>query len=233
MLHQVKNLVPNLQIFNGRPIEKIMTREESDKVDLSLARKILKKGDPDNAGSLGSEKKRKNLFDEKASCCPEDGTISEKKKNKKLKVLPQSDNNITGVDVETTTVEPGNKKKSKHKMQNTDVPVMGRASDTLGDHIMKEKKPDKKSRKKVKGDNINVIDSAEAPFTDLFTGKTDVGIDTDEKLDHRTKDIDAISSLATFPTKKKKKNRSVDPAAFQLSPVDEVGSGGLSTWDDL
>lgn len=233
MLHQVKNLVPNLQIFNGRPIEKIMTREESDKVDLSLARKILKKGDPDNAGSLGSEKKRKNLFDEKASYCLEDGTISEKKKNKKLKVLPQSDNNITGVDVETTTVEPGNKKKSKHKMQNTDVPVMGRASDTLGDHIMKEKKPDKKSRKKVKGDNINVIDSAEAPFTDLFTGKTDVGIDTDEKLDHRTKDIDAISSLATFPTKKKKKNCSVDPAAFQLSPVDEVGSGGPSTWDDL
>ncbi|CAI9781418.1 unnamed protein product [Fraxinus pennsylvanica] len=231
LVKKVKNLVPNVQIFNGRPIEKIMTTEEIDKGDVSSAKRTSKKGDPDNTGSLGLEK-RKNLFDEKASYGPEDGTILEKKINKKLKILLQNDNNIT--DVETPTVEPHEKKKSKHKMQHTDEPVMGKASDIQGDHIMIDKKPDKKSRKKVKGDNINVIDSAEAPFMDLFTDKTDAGINTDEKkLDHKTKDRDAVSCLVTFPTKKKKKNRSVDPAALQLSPVEEVGLGGPSTWDDL
>ncbi|KAL2454997.1 plant intracellular Ras-group-related LRR protein 1-like [Forsythia ovata] len=227
LVKKVKKLVPNVQIFNGRPIDKIMTKEETDKVDVSSEKRISRKGHLDNAGALGSEKKRKNLFDEKASDCREDGTILEKTMKKKLKVLLQNDSNITD-DAETPTATPGDDKKSKHKIQ--------KALDLQGDNIPLEKKPDKKSRKKVKGGNINVIDSSEAPFTDLFTDTTDIGIDTNEKkLDHRTtQDIDAVSGLVTFPTKKKKKrNRSVDPAALQLSPVDEVGLGGPSTWDDL
>ncbi|KAL2511071.1 Leucine-rich repeat (LRR) family protein [Abeliophyllum distichum] len=235
LVKKVKKLVPNVQIFNGRPIDKIMTKEETDKVDVSSEKRISRKGHLNNAGALGSEKKRKNLFDEKASDWRKDGTISEEKKKKKLKVLLQNDNNITD-DAETPTATPGDKKKSKHKIQKTDEPVMGKASDLQGDHIPLEKKPDKKSRKKLKGDNINVIDSSEAPFTDLFTDTTDIGIETNEKkLDHRTtQDIDAVNGLVTFPTKKKKKrNCSVDPAALQLSLVDEVGLGGPSTWDDL
>ncbi|KAK6138209.1 hypothetical protein DH2020_028043 [Rehmannia glutinosa] len=108
------------------------------------------------------------------------------------------------------------------------------------DLIFRNKKkelPDEKEiAKKNKGDRVNIIDSAESPFMDLFvTDGPEAPQETaDKKFDHRTlRDIDAISGLVTVPTKKKKRNRVVDPAALEVSQVDKIGLGGPSAWDDI
>ncbi|KAL2237378.1 UNVERIFIED_CONTAM: hypothetical protein Sindi_0929500 [Sesamum indicum] len=97
-------------------------------------------------------------------------------------------------------------------------------------------KLDKKSRKKTKGDKVNIIDSAETPFMDLFV--TDAPEDlheiADKKLDLKTsQDVHVITGFVTLPAKKNKKRNRVDPVALELSQVDEIGLGGPSAWDDI
>lgn len=235
-----------MHIFNARPIAKIVAKEvhekvvdfsvEADnkltlrsetKIDHSMRNKNSSKANPlsgsmdnhlGNAGDLGSGNKRKELQDEKDVDAAENTNISEKRMKNKLK-LQQNEIRITN-NAEALDVNPEEAKKLKHKKQKT--------------NQLANQDPDKKSRKTFKGDKVNIIDSAESPFMDLFvTGAPKVPLETaDNKLDRKTEQaIDAVSALVTRPTKKKKRNRAVDPAALDLSQVDEIGLGGPSAWD--
>ncbi|KAL0437048.1 UNVERIFIED_CONTAM: hypothetical protein Sradi_0412700 [Sesamum radiatum] len=256
LLKKVKKLLPNLHVFNARPIDKIVGKEMHEKVDdfsfeadkkLALQsetnidqltrNKNPRKTPPlsesmdnnlNSAGGLGSRKKRKELLDEKGVDSVENTNITEKKKKTKVK-LQQNENN----NAESLNLIPEEAKKSKHKKKKTN--EAAEEPDVGLDSILTGKEPDKKSCKKTKGDKVNIIDSAETPFTDLFL--TDAPEDrheiADKKLDHKTgHDVHVITGLVTLPTKKKKKRNRIDPAALELSQVDEIGLGGPSAWDD-
>ncbi|KAK6138477.1 hypothetical protein DH2020_027797 [Rehmannia glutinosa] len=204
---KVKKLLPNLHIFNARPIDKVVGKEVHEKVDGFS-------GEAD----LIFRNKKKELPDEKGVDSAENTDISEKQMKKKLK-LQQNESVITN-NAGKLNVNSEEAKKSKHKKLKTNE----HATDFDGnlDIATAGKEPDKKSRKKNKGDRVNIIDSAESPFMDLFvTDGPEAPLETaDKKFDHRTlHDIDAISGLVTVPTKKKKRNHVVDPAALDFSQV--------------
>ncbi|KAK6144193.1 hypothetical protein DH2020_021013 [Rehmannia glutinosa] len=200
-------IIANLHIFNARPIDKVVGKEVHEKVDGFS-------GEAD----LIFRNKKKELPDEKGVDSAENTEISEKQMKKKWK-LQQNESVITN-NAGKLNVNSEEAKKSKHKKLKTNehATVFNGNLDvaTAG------KEPDKKSRKKNKGDRVNIIDSAESPFMDLFvTDGPEAPQETaDKKFDHRTlRDIDAISGLVTVPTKKKKRNRVVDPAALEVSQV--------------
>ncbi|KAL8479972.1 hypothetical protein ACS0TY_026784 [Phlomoides rotata] len=215
LLKKVKKLLPNLHIFNGRPIDKIATKDVHGKAD-------------DFSVEAGSRSKRKELWGEKDVGSAENANTPEKKKKKKLKAQ-QEEPGITDY-AGAVGVNPEEEKKSKHKKEKKS--QVANKPDVKWETVGKVKEADKKSSKNLKGDKVNIFDSAESPFMDLFlTGEVFLEA-ADSKLDHKTdKAIDANSGVITHPTKKKKKNRAVDPSALELSQVDEIGLGGPSAWD--
>ncbi|PIM97952.1 U2-associated snRNP A' protein [Handroanthus impetiginosus] len=258
LLKKVKKLLPNLLIFNARPIDKIVGKEVHKKVDnfsveaanksglrsethvdhpmrnknSSKAHPLIESVDNNlnNAGDLGS-RKRKELLYPKGVDSAENIDVLEKRMKKKLK-LQQNDSGMSN-DSGIPNVNPEEAKKSKHNKQKTT--QLAKEPDVKLDSGVTGKEHNKKTQKKIKGENVNIIDSAENPFTDLFEADApEVPLGTaDKKLDHRTdQDIDAMTALVTLPTKKKKKNRAVDPACIGLSEGDEIGLGGPSAWGD-
>ncbi|KAL6527941.1 hypothetical protein OROMI_029752 [Orobanche minor] len=214
LLNKVKKLLPNLQVLNARPIGTMVGIEVHEKAN-----------DFSTETDLGSRKKRKELQDGKNANYVQNTKISNKQMEKKSKLKP---NGI--VNPETPNIYPEEANKSKHKKQKADRPDKdSNASGVTG------RETDKKSREKIKGDKANIIDSAESPFTDLFANISalEVPKDTaDKKLDIQSeRDIDAISGLVIRPIIKKKNNRVLDPAAFELSQADKIGLGGPSAWD--
>lgn len=95
---------------------------------------------------------------------------------------------------------------------------------------------DRKKSKRAKTSELDVIDDAEASFMELFRAE-EAGDDPkgDGEKGGIGKDVEdgvLLGGLVCIPTKKKKpKKRSFDPSQLQSS-TDEVGMGGLSTWDD-
>lgn len=241
MLHQVKKLLPNLHIFNSRLVDKIVGKEVHEeagdfsfeaKIDQSMRDKNSSKahalsGSKDNHLSEDSINKKRDLQDEEDVDSAENTNISEKRMKKKLKLqqnesrIADSAGTLDGKHGEVKKLKD-NKRKRNQLAEEPDVNVAtGKESDT-------------KSREKNKGDKVNIFDSAEIPFTDLFaTNAPEVPLETaDKKLGNRTdQDMNAIHGLVTLATKKKKRNRVVDPAALELSQVNEIGLGGPSAWD--
>ncbi|KAL7127089.1 hypothetical protein ABFS83_14G231400 [Erythranthe nasuta] len=167
---RVKKLLPNLHVFNSRPIDKIAGKEVHEKVeDFSV-----------DAGTL--------------------------------------DGNDEQV------------KKSKDKKHKTNHQLVEEKPDVTFDDVITGKESDKKSRKRKKGDKANIIDSAETPFADLFANNAP---ETDKMPDSRyDQDMGAKHhGLVTIQTEKKKRNRAIDPASFELPHGNEIGLGGPSTWD--
>ncbi|KAI6669785.1 hypothetical protein NL676_004670 [Syzygium grande] len=94
---------------------------------------------------------------------------------------------------------------------------------------------ERKKSKRVKTSELDVIDDAEASFMELFQAKeaTDNPKGDGEKgaIGKDVEDGVLLGGLVCIPTKKKKsKRRSFDPSQLQSS-TNEIGMGGLSTWD--
>ncbi|XP_057781999.1 uncharacterized protein LOC131000221 [Salvia miltiorrhiza] len=217
LLKKVKKLLPNLHVFNARPIDKIAAKVVHENgADFSveagnqpMRNKNSSKAHPlsESMDVLGSRNKRKKLQDEKGIDNAENANISDKREKKKSK-LQQDEIRVTN-NVEAL--------KGSHEEANE----------------VKHKK--KKSRKTSKVDTINNTDTAENhPFMDLLlTGPPKDPVEAaDSKLDRKMdQGIDDTSVLVTYPTKKKnKKKRDVLPDMLELSQVDEIGLGGPSAW---
>lgn len=238
LLKKVKKLLPNLHVFNARPIDKIATKEvEEEAVDFSVeaGNKLNKpmrnknthplnesmNNPPTTAGDLDSRNKRKELQGEKG--------IDNAGLKKKSKL--QQDEIIITNNAEALNGSPKEAKDIKHKKKNQPPNELDVKSDT----VRKGKDPDKKSRKLTKEVGVNIIDSSEYAFTDLFmTGAHEDPMEVvDGKLDRKMNPaIDAVNAIVTYPTKKKNKGKhAVDPATLEVSQFDEIGLGGTSAWD--
>ncbi|GFZ17760.1 leucine-rich repeat (LRR) family protein [Actinidia rufa] len=260
LARKIRKLVPNLQIFNARPMDKSTRNEKGDrdeivdkkrgaqneeKIDHIIRNKNLKHyvmnesndNQHDNARDVDKEgglklknKKIMPLRKEKDSDKKETNNIVDKKLKKKLKVQ-ENEINVLG-DEETQFADPSVKKELKRKKDKTSQILKVEAAKHNDESTITEKELKRKS-KRAKQNETAVIDDNETPFTDLFTLAGENIENSGGRMEARAvQDVDAISGLVTFPVKKKKIKSRDKSSALQFSSTAEVGLGGQSTWDD-
>ncbi|KAG4132181.1 hypothetical protein ERO13_D08G017000v2 [Gossypium hirsutum] len=211
MFWLVKRLLPNLHIFNARPIDKSIKNKEGDIV---------------NIASYSSD------------IHMEEKTGQKRKKNPEFLVSVEKqdvnhDNNATAFDTEK---ELKRKKKKGNDKLSTEVPI---AEDDVvfstsmhEDGTTGEEKP-KRKKKLEKRAELDIIDDAGASFSELFAIDVADPIQDGKRkiVDRASQDTKSSDSLVTYPVKKKKSKHAV-LAELELTSAIEVGMGGASTWGD-
>ncbi|CAN1171245.1 Protein phosphatase 1 regulatory subunit 7, partial [Linum perenne] len=215
LLKKVNKLLPNLQIFNSKPIDKLKssgktnrsfvhppTKEHDlfDKDDTSYAkqnRSIGHEKDQNESSDLDKATKEDLELDE-----PADTKSDKKRKREKVK---EGQKNANGFDAE-------NMRQIKKKSEE-EAAIEGGTTRKIS--------KDKDSTKKL--GELDIIDSGEMSFEDLFAAE-------------RPRPLEDKNSNASFvisTTKKKKKNKNHDPNFNdQMSSELEIGLGGPSAWGD-
>ncbi|XP_002523848.2 dynein regulatory complex subunit 3 [Ricinus communis] len=241
---KILKLLPNLHIFNARPLDKGTKKGGSGRIDdfslipvneLAVPREkqknSLRKIGHDYATDAKTEKdlKKKNkkvedkLSEKEDVPVYEGGEVMVEKKLKRKLSLEQDDSNDLGI-------EDGKQKRKKanEEFSKKDVQV-----DKDDYDAVKRKSKSKKSKEEQ--DELDVIDDGDTPFADLFAVNTadSLKVSGEKKmLDKGGKDINLMGGVVTVSGKKKKtKNRGAG-SIVQLPAVIEVGMGGPSTWGD-
>ncbi|KAE8676380.1 F-box and associated interaction domains-containing protein, putative isoform 1 [Hibiscus syriacus] len=246
---KVKRLLPNLQIFNGRPIDKSVKNKDGETIDIAshsmdYTEDIYvedKKGQKrkknlefqvsvekqyvnhDNAPDLDTEKelkRKKKKGNDKVYVDEGDDIVVEKKEKKKSKGEKE---NLSRLDAEKNMTQKGRKTNDKHSKKEVSVHEVGIAGE--------EKQKKKKTLEKLA--ELDIIDDSGAFFTELFaTDAADPIEDGKRKIvDRASQEMKSSGHSVTYPAKKKKGKHAM-LAGLQLSPTIEVGMGGASTWDD-
>ncbi|XVF69226.1 hypothetical protein PTKIN_Ptkin11bG0064000 [Pterospermum kingtungense] len=249
---KVEKLLPNLHIFNAKPIDKSIKSEMGDSVDIASHNAVYKE---DIHMEEKKDQKRKRNSKVQASFEKQDvnldgstGLDAEKEMNRKKK--KGNDKASTEVLVEegddSVVKKKEKKKKAKGEQENlshleVEKKIIDKGRKTKDklpknevsvheDGIMVEEKPKKK--KLEKHSELDIIDDAGTSFTELFANDVEDPKDDRMKIvDRAGQDMESSGGLVTYPVKKKKSKRSALPE-LNLSPVVEVGMGGASTWDD-
>ncbi|KAM3355142.1 hypothetical protein ACQJBY_025743 [Aegilops geniculata] len=220
---KVMKIVPNLRIFNAKPIEAISQNENSGKGSKLKKDEEMPDRDPIDSNTKKKEKRKRSKqqvqsHEEPAAkdtppavtiAAPVKSALSDSKKKKKEKVVTEQD------------------KSSKPKSKDD----KASSNDTEG----KAKKEKKKSANK--GDkDAGGIDDTEVSFAELmFSGDGGVPEPTaKDKAQATAVDGKFIGGLVIDHTKKRKKAKGtpIDASDLkQLCSAPEVGAGGLSGWD--
>lgn len=202
---KTKRLLPNLQIFNARPTDKITKYEKGDKVDdfpLNVATELeVKKKDKRDHGR--AEKNKHNSMTESGLAHLVNGDLDVEKELKK-------------------------KKRKANDEAKKKVPILKE------DHTMVERELNKKARKVERG-GLSAIDDGETPFMELFAAETaeNSKYSVEDRTDKAFQDSNSAGGSVSLGAKKKKtKRRGISPSIQLLSLPVEVGLGGPSTWDD-
>lgn len=243
---KVKNLLPNLHIFNARPIDRITKNEKDNIVD-----KVNdSSNNADDTIKVHTEKKRDGTREtnDKPSNKEIQWSKSDSAAGKKLKkkskekegeldaindamnsggIVPGRNkdgdlNSSRDVDMEKD-LKPKRKKTSEN-LSNKDIQVDD------DDNIFKKKQ---KKQSKEKQGELDIIDNGEAAFAELFSANIagNPEFDGDNMVNEASK-FNSVDGLVTSSAKKKKsKNRGMG-LTVQLSQEPEVGLGGPSTWGD-
>lgn len=231
---KVKNLLPNLHIFNAKPIDKILRKEVDDATDKTHDITPLR-----NEVKTSHESRKKNsskaqpmnetvnthLKDAKNAASENKKRKLDEKDDKSRKTSKVDKSNVID-DPETPFID----------LFATDAPeIPSKTNDKKkSDHVKVDRTMKlKKSRKSTKWDNLNALDDSETPFTDHFppaapkipaeAGLKRLGHDQIFR-DYDRRESDVISMTIY---KRSKKHVKVDPSALlQL----DVGLGGASSW---
>lgn len=223
MFSQVMKIVPNLRIFNAKPIEAISQNENSGKGSKLKKDEEMPDRDPIDSNTKKKEKRKRpkqqvqSPEEPAAKDTPPDATIaapiksalSDSKKKKKEKAVMEQD------------------KSSKPKSKDD----KASSNDTEG----KAKKEKKKSANKEDKD-AGGIDDTELSFAELmFSGDGSVPEPVSkDKTQGTASDGKFVGGLVIDHTKKRKKAKGtpIDASDLkQLCSAPEVGAGGLSGWD--
>ncbi|OVA00204.1 Leucine-rich repeat [Macleaya cordata] len=208
---KVKKLVPNLQIFNSRPIERGKENEKNFKKDVKGHK--ADDSSPNKASDLKDPKEVRKEY-------PSNEKISRKRISSQSKDDPLDN----GTDSDMEREELKQKKSKTNKLPKKNVTGGNKDDDEL------ENRSNRKNPKKVEETKLDMIDDGETPFMDLIISSS-----TENTRDgNKTKMGVEADAFVTFPVKKKKKSKSVrmSSAALQLlSSTADVGTGGPSTWD--
>ncbi|KAF8009481.1 hypothetical protein BT93_J0468 [Corymbia citriodora subsp. variegata] len=222
----LKSLV-NLRNLNllGNPIAE--DEKSTNKIRKALPSLQIFNAKPINK-TTKIEKLDVNVFDEFSPVVDGKEIKEEEQSNEKSK------HNMTmGIhsenDEQSTQGQKWKKKKSKDDFPRKEGPVHD------NDDVAPEQKERKKS-KRAKASELDVIDNAEASFMELFQAEEAAdnpkGDGERGGIGKDVVDEVLLGGLVCNPSKKKKpKKRSFDPSQLQSS-TDEIGMGGLSTWDN-
>ncbi|XP_039031189.1 protein tilB homolog isoform X1 [Hibiscus syriacus] len=226
---KVKRLLPNLQIFNGRPIDKSVKNKDGETID--IASHSMDYTEDIYVEDKKGQKRKKNLEfqvsvekqyvnHDNAPDHEGDDIVVEKKEKKKSKGEKE---NLSRLDAEKNMTQKGRKTNDKHSKKEVSVHEVGIAGE--------EKQKKKKTLEKLA--ELDIIDDSGAFFTELFaTDAADPIEDGKRKIvDRASQEMKSSGHSVTYPAKKKKGKHAM-LAGLQLSPTIEVGMGGASTWDD-
>lgn len=241
---KVKNLLPNLHIFNARPIDKDTKIEKDDvvdKVDDSL-------NCADDSIKVHKEKKR-------------DGTRETNDKLSKKEIQQRKNDSVAGTKLKKKSKEkeweldaiddaknPGGivpgQNKDGHLNDSRDVDMekdlkrkRRKTSENLSNKDIQVDDDDKRFKKKQskeKQGELDIIDNGETAFSELFSANIagNPRFDGGNNVVNEASKFNSVDGLVTSSAKKKKsKNRGMGPTV-QLSQEPEVGLGGPSTWGD-
>ncbi|XP_065868924.1 uncharacterized protein [Euphorbia lathyris] len=204
---KVVKFLPDLHIFNAKPIEKGSKRGNSGNVnDYSHI--------PANKLEVPKEKKKDSeSIHEDVPVYERDGIVVEKKLKRK-KAQEQDDTNDLDIS------DKQKRKKANDKFLKKDVQV------SEDDNGNVQKKP-KSKKKREELNELDVIDNGDTSFADFF----DVNAveRSEKKMVDKEKNLD--SGQVVVSAKKKTKNRGMD-STVQVPAEVKVGMGGPSTWDD-
>lgn len=235
----MKKLIPSLQIYNAKPIEKILENEDGRINDSSV-----------DAGNMRAVKKPKQLDRSKESGSLENDVAG-----------PSKDTDVDGN--EDFSVE----KKLKPKRKNRDVEPLEKAkkrpmsedlkqddnkfnkddkssylNPDIKNTLLLEKHEFKVSSKKKTGDKVQLskdkmnvtIDDGEIPFSDFFTADIAENAVTQNENMKLKQDIHSGGEAVTFPKNKKKNKGGISGASAlqSLMPANEIGLGGPSAWNE-
>ena len=233
--------MPNLHIFNARPIDRITKNEKDNIVD-----KVNdSSNNADDTIKVHMEKKRDGTREtnDKPSNKEIQWRKSDSAAGKKLKKKSKEKEgeldaindakNSGGIvdgdlsssrDVDMEKDLKRKRKKTSENLSNKDIQVDD------DDNIFKKKQ---KKQSKEKQGELDIIDNREAAFTELFSANIagNPEFDGDNMVNEASK-FNSVDGLVTSSAKKKKsKNRGMG-LTVQLSQEPEVGLGGPSTWGD-
>ncbi|MBA0736052.1 hypothetical protein Gogos_009643, partial [Gossypium gossypioides] len=230
---KVKRLLPNLHIFNARPIDKSIKNKEGEIVniashstDIHMEEKTGQKRKM-NPEFLVSVEKQDVNHDSNATAFDTEKELKRKKKkgNDKLSTeVPIAEDDVV--------VEKEEKKK-KPKVEQKGRKTNDKFSTSMHEDVTTGEEKPKRKKKLEKRAELDIIDDAGASFSELFaTDVADPIQDGKRKIiDRASQDTKSSDSLVTYPVKKKKSKHAV-LAELELTPAIEVGMGGVSTWGD-
>jgi len=208
--------LPNLHIFNARPVDKSARNEISGRADDSS---LI----PTNELDYHSEKKKDHTRDVNSS----------------KHVTDQRRDHFDNASDDAEKDLRQKRKKTKGKVSKMEEASTDEKDDAViddkihnDDRTKVEKKlKSKKSRKELS--ELDIIDNGEVSFADLFS------VDAVENLKHNSESktvdksgINVLGGLLAVSAKKKKTKNQGLVSTVPLSPAVEVGMGGPSTWGD-
>ncbi|XP_037416123.1 dynein assembly factor 1, axonemal homolog [Triticum dicoccoides] len=221
---KVMKIVPNLRIFNAKPIEAISQNENSGKGSKLKKDEEMPDRDPIDSNMKKEKRKRskqqvqspeepaaKDIPPAATIDAPVKSALSDSKKKKKEKVVTEQD------------------KSSKTKIKDDKA--------SFDDTELKAKKESKKKKSANKEDkDAGGIDDTEVSFAELmFSGDGAVPEPTaKDKAQATAVDGKFVGGLVIDHSKKRKKAKGtpIDASDLkQLCSAPEVGAGGLSGWD--
>ncbi|XAR60165.1 hypothetical protein NMG60_11033422 [Bertholletia excelsa] len=252
---KIRKLVPNLQIFNAKPIDKMTKNDEGGRVDSFFVaeKQVAQGGEKKDQGIRGNIKNydmkrtKEDQYDtygkalkhkiKKTLALQEEidsdqrgnSTASHKKSKKKLKKVQENDANASRKEETQDAEHSVGKELKRKKDKSSQIPNAGAANH--GEDSIVVEKEGKRNSKKLKLNEVNVLDDGETPFTELFASSGENAENTRQMVNDNT--VQDINTVVTFPVKRKKAKGRSKVVPLLLSPVAEVGLGGPSTWDDL
>lgn len=251
--------MPNLHVFNAKPINKHAKNEKDDNIDKDSSL-VADKNPQTQTEEMRDHVSGKNFKDplkgqgRDGPGSPSDFDMKKKLKGKKEGTRNNASEDLSHEDEKKDQLE---KKKSKHHMlgeskignlksdpdsekqskpesgEKNDKPPKRKGPSQEEDDANVKKKLQKKA--KVKRGELDVIDDAEVSFVDLFTAD---GVEDFEKgrekevKDYASRDKKSAGAIVTFPGKRKKSKAQSTGSILDFSPAIEVGMGGASAWGD-
>ncbi|KAF0893774.1 hypothetical protein E2562_029669 [Oryza meyeriana var. granulata] len=218
---KVKKLVPNLRIFNSKPIEASSKSKNSREENLPMKDADMPDDGPTN---IYTKKKGKGKHSKQQIKSPGEPAGQSTCRDVTI-AIPVKSELLDGKEMEKLAVEHVKNKKSKRKDDNSSL-------DDTDKKASKGAKRMKSANKEVK--NAEGIDDTEMPFADLVFSSE--GNNRAPELKGKIQEIapdGKHGGLVIDHTKKKKAKGTVvgSSALEQLSSVPEVGTGALSGWD--
>lgn len=229
---KVKNLLPNLHIFNAKPIDKILGKEVDDSTDKTHDVTPLRDEVKTSHQSRNKNSSNAQPMNETVNTHLKDAknVTSENKKRRKLDKKDEKSRKTSKVDKLDVMDDPETPFINLFATDSPEIPTKTNDKKKI-DHFKVDSTM--KHKKSARKDKLNALDDSETPFTDnLPPAAPEIPTEAGFKRfghDQIFRDYDRRESDVISMTiyKKDKKHVKVDPSV--LSQLD-VGLGGASSW---